>query len=210
MIKIQGKLPRRIYLACSGGVDSMAALDFLRRNHEVEVLHFNHGTAHGEQAQNFVENYTHKINVPLHVGVCVTTMPKGESKEKWWREQRYRFLDCYDDAPVITCHHLDDCVETWIWSSMHGSPSIIPYQRHNTIRPFRLNRKREFTLWCNLQGVPYIEDDSNKDMCYTRNYIRHEMMPHALRINPGIHKMVKKKVLSADITNIKILGIKND
>jgi len=39
MIKLQGKLPRQIWLACSGGVDSMAALDFLCRNHDVHVIH---------------------------------------------------------------------------------------------------------------------------------------------------------------------------
>ena len=41
MIKLQGKLPRQLWLACSGGVDSMAALDFLGRNHQINVLHFN-------------------------------------------------------------------------------------------------------------------------------------------------------------------------
>jgi hypothetical protein len=55
MIHLQGKLPRNIYLACSGGVDSMAALDFLRRNHRVHVLHFDHRTAHSEQAIVFTD-----------------------------------------------------------------------------------------------------------------------------------------------------------
>jgi asparagine synthetase B (glutamine-hydrolysing) len=38
MIKIQGKLPRSVYVACSGGADSMAIVDFLSRNHDVEVI----------------------------------------------------------------------------------------------------------------------------------------------------------------------------
>jgi tRNA(Ile)-lysidine synthase TilS/MesJ len=46
--------------------------------------------------------------------------------------------------------------------------------------------------------VPWVEDDSNTDTCYTRNYIRHELMPHALEVNPGLHKVVKKKVLNDD------------
>jgi tRNA(Ile)-lysidine synthase len=45
-----------------------------------------------------------------------------------------------------------------------------------------------------MHNVPWIEDDSNADTCYARNYIRHEMMPHVLKINPGIHKTIAKKV----------------
>jgi tRNA(Ile)-lysidine synthase len=77
---------------------------------------------------------------------------------------------------------------------MHGTGKIIPYANKNVIRPFRLNKKRELELWANLHGVEYIEDDSNADTCYTRNYIRHEMMPNVLRVNPGIHKTIAKKV----------------
>jgi len=95
---------------------------------------------------------------------------------------------------VVTCHHLDDCVETWVWSSMHGTGKIIPYRRNGVIRPFRTTRKRQLELWAAMHNVPYLEDDSNADVCYTRNYIRHEMMPHVLRVNPGIHKTIAKKV----------------
>ncbi len=78
---------------------------------------------------------------------------------------------------------------------MNGNPSIIPYRRNNVIRPFRLNRKKDLELWAQLHGVPYIDDPTNVDTVFTRNYIRHELMPHALRVNPGLHKVIKKKVL---------------
>jgi len=172
----------------------MAALDFLRKNHHVEVLHFNHGTAHGYKAIGFVERYCSRNSITAHFGNAHGTVPPGASKEEWWREQRYRFLDQWTDAPVITCHHLDDCVETWVWSSLHGTGKIIPYRRNYVVRPFRLTRKRDFELWCNLHNVEWIEDDSNADTCYTRNYVRHEMMPHILKVNPGIHKTIAKKV----------------
>lgn len=194
MIKIQGKLPRQIWLACSGGVDSMAALDFLSRNHQVNVLHFDHGTAHGEKAKAFLEQFCTERQIPLTVGEVRGTIPPGPSREEWWREQRYAFLDKFFTVPVITCHHLDDCVETWVWSSMHGTSKYIPYRRKHVIRPFRLTRKRDFELWCNLNNVPWVEDDSNENIHYTRNYIRHEMMPHVLKVNPGIHKTIAKKV----------------
>jgi tRNA(Ile)-lysidine synthase TilS/MesJ len=42
--------------------------------------------------------------------------------------------------------------------------------------------------------VPFVHDASNDDQRYTRNYIRHSLMPHALRINPGLHTMLRKKL----------------
>lgn len=196
MIKIQGKIPREIIVACSGGVDSMAVVDFLRRNHNVTAFYFDHGTEHGFKALRFLEKYYSGSDVQLLTRTIQNKeVPKDISQEEHWRNERYAWLHFLaKDGQVITCHHLDDCVETWVWSSMHGTGKIIPYRNKNVIRPFRTTRKRDFQMWCDLKNVPYIEDDSNADTCYTRNYIRHEMMPHVLRVNPGIHKTIAKKV----------------
>jgi len=199
MIKLQGKLPEQVMVACSGGVDSMAVVDFLKRKHEVHVFHYNHGTPQANEAEQFVRDYCHDNNLLYQIRVLDDTrLPKGRSQEDYWREMRYGWMNSLSAwMPVITCHHLDDCVETWVWSSMHGTGKIVPYSNgHGVIRPFRLNRKKEFELWCDLNNVPYIEDESNYDTSYTRNYIRHKMMPHVLRVNPGIYKTIKKKVLS--------------
>jgi tRNA(Ile)-lysidine synthase len=199
MIKLQGKLPRDIVLACSGGVDSMAALDFIRRNHRVTVAHFNHLTDHGIATASWLREQmrTKYRDVRYREGVIENqTVPKDISQEEHWRNERYAWFhgSMWKDCTIVTCHHLDDCVENWVWSSMHGEGKIIPYSYRNVVRPFRLTRKRDFELWANLKNVEYKEDDSNNNICYTRNYIRHEMMPHVLRVNPGIHKVIAKKV----------------
>jgi len=184
-------------IAVSGGIDSMAALDFLRRCHAVEVFHFNHGTKNSDAAENCVREYVSKHDLPFQIrGLMKDHKPKGQSIEDYWRQERYKWMDSLAEThlPLITCHHLDDCVETWIWSSMHGTGKIIPRRRGNIFRPFRQTRKRDFELWAHMNNVPYVEDDSNFDTRYTRNYIRHEMMPHALAVNPGIHKTIAKKV----------------
>jgi len=196
MIKLQGKIPRKVYVACSGGVDSMAAVDFLKRNHDVFVLYFNHGTHHGIKAMKFVNNYCadNDIGFLTNTGIDREKHPK-ESQEEYWRSIRYEWLERCTERQIVTAHHLDDCVETWVWSSMHGTGKIIPYSRNDRVlRPFRMTRKRDLELWANLNNVPYIQDDSNTDTCYTRNYIRHEMMPNVLRVNPGIHKTISKKI----------------
>ena len=193
MIKIQNKLPRELYIGCSGGVDSMAALDFLSNNHDITVCFFDHGTSHSRQALEFVSRQTKKYECGFIYGKVNRKKHDRESQEEYWRNERYKFFHGINGT-VVTAHHLDDCVETWLWSSMHGTGKIIPYANKNVIRPFRLNKKRQLNLWADLKNVSYIEDDSNTDTCYTRNYIRHEMMPHVLRVNPGIDKVIAKKV----------------
>ena len=193
MIKLQSKLPREVYLACSGGVDSMAVLDFLQNNHTVTVVYFDHGTQHSTEAGVFISDYCSNAGLGLMYGRITRDRERDESQEEYWRNERYKFFRTIS-ADIIACHHLDDCVETWVWSSLNGTGKIVPYRNNNVIRPFRLTRKRDFELWADLKNVPYVEDDSNADTCYTRNYIRHEMMPHVLRVNPGIHKTIAKKV----------------
>lgn len=173
----------------------MAILHFLRAKHDVTVLHYNHGAQHDQPLSQFVMQYCYENDIDVYPGALRVDITPTGNKEEFWRTHRYQFLDQFTDAPVITCHHLDDCVETWVWSSLHGKGKIIPYRRKNVIRPFRLNRKRDLELWAAMHNVPYVEDDSNKDLRYTRNYIRHEMMPNILRVNPGIFKTIKKKVI---------------
>ena len=192
MIKLTVPLPKQITVACSGGVDSMAAVDFLKRKHDVTVAYFNHRTEHGEKASEFVSRYCSDNNLVMFYGTCRGQRGSKESQEEYWRRERYEFLS--ELGPVITCHHLDDCVETYVWSSLHGTPKVIPLVRNNVLRPFLTTRKSELVKWCEKHNVSWIEDESNKDTKYTRNYIRNEMMPHVLKVNPGIHTLVKKIV----------------
>jgi tRNA(Ile)-lysidine synthase len=201
MIQIQGKLEREVYVACSGGVDSMAVVDFLMKNHKVNLLFFDHGTETSTEARSFLEErYYPSINLAgmnLEIGNITRLKAKSESWEEYWRIQRYEWFHSFD-VPVITCHHLDDCLETWIFTSLNGDGKIIPYRNKSVIRPFRLNQKVEFTNWCRNKNVPWVEDGSNQDTKYIRNFIRHELVPKALVVNPGLHKVIKRKVLEDD------------
>jgi tRNA(Ile)-lysidine synthase len=195
MIHILGKIPKRVAIAVSGGVDSMAVLDFLRRRHDVYVLHYNHGTPYAPHAEALVRGYCVMNNLQYLVGQNLKSMPKGVSAEAWWRDQRYSFFKWATELPIITAHHLDDVVENWIFTSLNGNPFLIPSRRDQYIRPFLTTRKSKLEDWCERKSVPYVKDPSNNDTRFRRNYIRHELMPHAVEINPGIHKTLRKKVL---------------
>lgn len=196
MLQILGKFPKEPFaVACSGGVDSMVLVDLLRKfpKYEFKLLYFNHGTCHGSEAQSFLEKYAEKHRIPLEIGRISREIPKNGSKEEFWRDERYKFLEQFD-IPVATAHNLTDCVETWLFSSIRGVPKVIPYRRNQVFRPFLMVSKSEINEWASRNCVEYVQDPSNADTSYTRNLIRHELMPVALKVNPGVESMLRRMI----------------
>jgi len=193
MIKLTFSLPKTITVALSGGVDSVAIADFLSRKHDVSCAFFHHGTENSERAFEFVAEFCSKRNLPMFVGFLNKEKPKKSSLEEHWRDQRYAFFDSLD-LDIVTAHNLDDCVETYLYSCLHGQPKVIPNRRNRVIRPFLTTPKTEFISWCMRKDIEWCEDSSNRDVKYARNYIRHELMPHALAVNPGLSTVVRNIV----------------
>lgn len=193
MITMSLRLPRTIAVAVSGGVDSIAALHFLSRNHNVTIVHVNHNEGNSDASAAFVKALAHKYECPIVTKRITNTRPKGVSPEEFWRNERYNLFHQIPQ-PVITAHTLDDCVETWLWSSLHGNSKLIPFTNDNVLRPFLTTRKQSFIEYAQRNHLSWIEDESNNDLSLTRNYIRKELLPHALRVNPGLYKTIFKKV----------------
>lgn len=190
MIKVISKLPAEVTVAFSGGVDSVAVVDFLSKTRTVTCAFYHHGTTSSEEAYQFVKEFCRQRSLELIVGKYQGEQPTS-NKETFWRDCRYAFLESLPGV-VITGHNLDDCVETYIWSALHGNPKVIPFKRNNVIRPFLTTRKTEFIDWCTRKNINWCEDSSNTDTAYTRNLIRHELMPAALKVNPGLPTTVRK------------------
>ncbi len=196
MIRIINKVPSSVVVACSGGVDSMVVTHFLlqgRRN--VRLAYFNHDTSHSRHAQDFVEKYANDNNLDLFVGRVKGTKGK-RSMEEFWRDERYAFFSRISTSFLVTCHHLDDVVETWIMSSLHGKSKLIPYQRgENIFRPFLMTSKKTINDYAERKELTWVEDPSNSRTEYIRNHIRHSLMPGVLKVNPGIRTMIRKKLI---------------
>lgn len=196
MIKLLTKLPRKIYVAVSGGADSMAALDFLKNNHDVAVLHYNHGTEFGAKAEDFVRQYCYDYGFNFSIGRNEDEIPLRQSKELFWRNQRYNFFQQFTHArDIVLAHTLDDAVETWLFTSLHGNSSIIPATRDRFVRPFLLTKRVEMRDWCSRRDVPYLDDPANDDVIFPRVRLRNVIIPEALNINPGLYKVISKKYL---------------
>lgn len=173
----------------------MTIAAFLAKHRHVNLCFFHHQTETSENAYEFLKTFVQQnpVNYTLIVDTLSRVRYNYESQEEFWRNERYRFFHSFS-SPVITGHHLDDCVETWIWSSCHGQGKLIPYTNRNVIRPFRLNRKQKFVRYAVNHCVKWLEDESNSNEDYMRNFIRHTMMPNVLKVNPGIHKVIYKKL----------------
>ncbi len=193
MIKMSCKLPKQIAVAVSGGIDSVVALDFLVRKHNVSIVHIDHSEGNSADSAEFVHSLAQHYNIPIYFKRITETRPYNVSREEFWRNQRYEVFHSMKQ-PVVTAHTLDDCVETWLWSSMHGKPKLIPITNANVIRPFLTSTKQDLSYWAIKNKLQWIEDESNKDLTLTRNYIRQNIVPHALVVNPGLYKTIFKKV----------------
>jgi len=194
MINILGKIPRDVTLACSGGQDSMAVLDFLmngKRN--VTVAHFNHGTNHGRDANKFISSLCADRNIDLVSETLVGKKPAGDSWEDWWRNKRYEFFRRLN-APIITAHHLNDVAEWWLFTSFRGSPRLMPHRNRNVIRPFLTTPSSELTSWCERKGVDHVIDPGNTNFKFSRSRIRHNILPEVLKVNPGFLTVLRKKI----------------
>ena len=198
MIKLLGPIPKRGAVACSGGIDSMAALHFLYNGrYWPDVAFFDHGNEMAKKELELVRSVFedhHNVANFFRYGKIRGGKPKGESWEEYWRNERYAFLDSLD-CPVITGHHLNDVIETWIFSSLHGQSKLIPYKRNQVIRPFLLTEKKELEDFVKRNNVPFVSDTSNEDMSLMRNYIRKNIVPHALNVNPGLGKVLRKRLI---------------
>lgn len=195
MIKLLGKIPNtRFGVACSGGMDSMAALHFCLKGHRVpEVFCFDHGIPEDVPGFQIVKDYCIFNNLRLHVKKISAPYIKGISREAHWREERYQWLNSFG-IPIITGHHLNDVMETWVFSSISGCPKLIPYQTKNIIRPFLMNTKRELTEWTQRERLIWHDDDLNNDLTFSRNRIRHNIIPEICKVNPGFHTVLRKKI----------------
>ena len=199
MIKVQGKIPREVGVAVSGGADSMCILDFLRKNHNVTAYHFNHGTKNADLFERFVRASCLKMEIPIKVGDIKNSRAKGQSLEEYWREERYSWLR-EQGQTIVLGHHLDDCVESYLFNMCNGKDYTIPYRHYNCIRPFRLNRKLNIANWLkDHKDILWVEDPSNIDERFKRNYVRWNLVPTALEVNPGLYKVIAKRIKSETV-----------
>jgi len=180
------KMPAgRYVVAVSGGVDSMTLLHMLvqkrhrktKNNVQLVVAHFNHGIREGSaKDEKLVAGVARKHNLPLEIERA--KLGKNASEEKA-RVARYKFLykvkTKHGARAIITAHHQDDLIETAFINLLRGTGRrglTALAQNPDVIRPLLDTPKKELIKYAKAHKLEWLEDKTNKDPAYLRNYIR--------------------------------------
>ena len=198
-------LPRggTVLCAVSGGADSMYLLaNLLERREElgytVAVAHFDHCLREtSKRDADFVRSWCAEHGVTCVAGsgdVAFEAQRRGRGIEETARELRYAFLERTAEelgaAVIATAHTADDNAETLLMNLTRGSGLEglcgIPPRRGNLVRPMLTTTREEIEGWLAAKGIPHVEDETNADERYTRNFLRHQVMPLLKQINPKV------------------------
>ena len=192
---------RPIVLALSGGMDSTVLLHMLKQEGVTfSAYHVNHGLSpHADAWAAQVTAMCESLSIPI---TCIRLMSKpgpGESIEAWAREARYAALiDAMPENSVLmTAHHEGDQAETVLLQLMRGAgpkglSGIAPMKtlcRHKNIelrRPLLTMSKKTIETYAKDHALTWAEDESNTQLRYERNFMRHEVLPLLASRSPQV------------------------
>ncbi|MFH0351490.1 MAG: tRNA lysidine(34) synthetase TilS [Chromatiales bacterium] len=181
------------WIAFSGGQDScvlLHALAALRNALEapLQAAHVNHGL-HADAsswAQSCTEVCEHHA-IPLSVVQLDARHPVGNSPEAWARERRYLALQAlmHEGEMMLTAHHRDDQAETLLMQLLRGSgprglagmPPLVRWGAGWLARPLLAFDRADLAAYAEAHLPGWVEDPSNTDTRYARNFLRHAVLP---------------------------------
>ncbi len=218
----------KVVVACSTGVDSMALLHLCLNSlpkENIIVAHVNHQRREESSIEQvFIEKFCQEKSLTLRV----LTLPKeyvGNFQE-WARNQRYMFFSQvakeFDAKYILIAHHANDNLETILMrllksSSLSGYAGIKKETMYDDLiiyRPLLETPKDKIINYCKDNKITYFEDASNNTSDYTRNRLRHQVIPLLLEENPNLYDAINnysKTLFSANklLEKVKLEFIEN-
>lgn len=194
----------RVTVALSGGADSVCLLLVLcslseQFGFEVDAIHINHCIrgAESDRDEMFCRKLCESKGVPIKVVVCDVpekAAQMGKSIEEAARDIRYmNFAEhTANGGKTATAHTASDNAETMLLNLIRGTGIKglcgIPPVRDNIIRPLIDVTREQVEEYLESMGQDYVTDSTNLSDDYTRNRIRHRIIPEILKINSGFYK----------------------
>lgn len=187
-------IPEKLYVACSGGVDSVATAAILSEWRDVTLLHFSHTDHAAVQELEIVSELAYQLKVPLITGYQTQSQEQG-NREAQWRDARYAWFDSLD-MPVATGHTLDDAVEWYLMTCLRGRGEFMPHRRGRVLRPFLLTEKTDLVVHALKHGLTWWDDPTNHQPNFAlRNRIRSQLIPVAEECEPGLKNVVRRRLV---------------
>ncbi|MCK6407814.1 tRNA lysidine(34) synthetase TilS [Thauera sp.] len=190
----------RVCCALSGGVDSVVLLEVLRRlqarfGFRLSAAHVDHGLSPsaGVWAQA-CERRCAQAGIPLQVFRVAIDRNHADGLEAAARVARLGALEEVACDWLAFAHHQDDQAETLLFrllrgSGVRGAAAMRPIApgaggRPGRLRPLLGVRRAQILAWAQAQGLDWVEDESNAELRFTRNAIRHRLLPVAQDLFP--------------------------
>ncbi|HBT20668.1 MAG TPA: tRNA lysidine(34) synthetase TilS [Peptococcaceae bacterium] len=194
----------KVLLGVSGGADSIALTHVMHRlkgeyDISLHIAHLNH-MLRGEEAERdaqFVSAFAEKMGIDCTVGYAdVALLAEREklSLEEAARKARYEFLtgtaEKIGASKIAVGHHADDRAETLLLHLLRGTgpeglEGIRPKYK-NIIRPLIKVTREEIEIYCSEHNLSFVWDSTNEEVIFTRNKIRHQLLPMLKDYNPNI------------------------
>jgi len=188
-LAVHGALNGRLCIALSGGRDSVALLSVAARlglEGRLSALHVHHGLSPFAGAwEDHCRALCHDMRVPLTVRRVEVARHSGQGLEAAARQARYRvFAECPAEV-LLLAHHLGDQAETLLFNLLRGSgvtgAAGMPVERHlgaiRLLRPWLQVPPEAIAGYAEREALRWIEDESNADTGFSRNFLRHEILP---------------------------------
>ena len=196
----------KILLAVSGGIDSMVMAHlFLMAGYQTAIAHCNFSLRgkDSDMDEDLVRQFASSHNIPFFSTRFDTkkySQENGLSIQMAARELRYAWFEKIMDENnyhlLAVAHNLNDNVETFIINLIRGTgiaglAGMKPLS-NRIIRPLLFATRRKIEIFCSENNINYREDLSNEDTKYTRNKIRHKIIPVLKEINPSIETTINE------------------
>lgn len=222
MMKLNKKLIKTnktdtLFCAVSMGEDSVAMSHYLSQGYRrICLIHINHGTEYADKAQKQFEHYVPWLNSIRKSKYPITGIVKNNASytkgmsESDLRDIRYNLITeavnengLSDINEVVVCHHLGDCVESYLMNCFNGVPEYAPIPiitdrgQCRVIRPFITTPKRDIVNYIQSNNLSkwVVQDPSNSDTKYSRrNWVRHVIIPEIKKNYVGVETIVRKRV----------------
>lgn len=206
---------KKVLVTCSCGVDSMTLLHLVLKSipsKNIVIAHVNHQKRKESIIEEeYIRNFAKENNLKLEV----LRLPKNYEGnfQEWARNKRYEFfyevLKKYSLDLIMLAHHADDNLETILMrliktSSLKGYAGIEKYSQYlDTLiyRPLLNIPKEKIVEYAKQNNITYFEDSSNSLDDYTRNRIRHYVIPLLKEENSNLYNAIEKystTILSAN------------
>jgi tRNA(Ile)-lysidine synthase len=197
---------KKLFLAVSGGLDSMVLLHlFQQLPYEIAVLHCNFQLRGLESFddEDFIKNYCQQNGITIFTTQFDTAAFANDYKlstQVAARELRYNWfyelLENHEFDYILTAHHADDNLETFIINLSRGTGLEgligIPEQNDKIIRPLLPFSREEISQYAEENTIRWREDSSNASNKYLRNKIRHDLVPVLKEISPNFLRAFQK------------------